>query len=164
MTVWVDADSCPRLVRNYLIRYTKKFNIPIIFAANRQIPQPSSHLLFKMIICGEAKDSADNYITSNAEAQDIVITRDILLADRLVKKSVTVLNDRGTVYSKENIGRRLSERNLSLQFSQLGLIEHKKNNYGKEEFSKFAAGFDKEIQKLLKKAASVSEKPPQSER
>ncbi|MCR5613737.1 DUF188 domain-containing protein [Treponema sp.] len=149
--IWVDADSCPRLVRTYLVDYALKLKTKIFFVANKNIPCPNSHELFSMFVTDTQSQAADDYISENATSNDIVITRDILLADRLVEKQITVLNDRGTLWTKENIKERKSERDFSMQLTMLGLGGDKKNAYSKKEFAQFANCFDREIHRLLKK-------------
>lgn len=149
--IWVDADSCPRLVRNYIITYADKLHIPVIFTANRSISTETKTELFTMVVCENTPGAADDYITAHAADSDIVITRDIPLAARLVEKHITVLNDRGTAYTSENIRERLSERDFNLQLAQIGVVTGGINSYSKKQFALFANCFDKEIHQLLKK-------------
>lgn len=150
INIWVDADSCPKLVRNYLAEYSFKLNIKIIFVANKKIPCDNAHENFTMIVTQADSQAADNHILQNVSKYDIVITRDIPLADSLVEKNITVLNDRGTRWTKENIKERKSERDFSLQLSMLGLGGDKSNSYSKKEFGQFANCFDKEIHRLIR--------------
>ena len=148
--VWVDADSCPRMVREYLVSYTKKLELPVFFVANRIIPQPVPYEKFKMIVCPAESQAADDYITGHVKKSDLVVTRDIPLAARLVESGISVMNDRGTLFTTENIKERLSERNFNLQLAEIGLCGAKQNFYGKKEFSLFANCFDKKIHQLIK--------------
>ncbi|MCI1208956.1 MAG: DUF188 domain-containing protein [Treponema sp.] len=150
--ILLDADSCPKKVRDYLVIYSQKLNLPIIFAANRNIPPVISTTFFTMALCTKEKGSADDYIVEQAAGNDIVITRDIPLASRLVEKKITVMNDRGTFFSSENIKERLSERNFSLQLAQLGLGGSKKKIYSQKDFMEFANSFDKKIHELIQAA------------
>ena len=103
-----------------------------------------------MIVCPQEKDSADNYILSNAQKTDLVITKDIVFAEKLVEKDITAINDRGTIFTKENIREMISERNYSLSLAQIGLVNHYKEGYDKKKFSKFANCFDKTLHQLLR--------------
>lgn len=150
ITIWVDADSCPKLVRTYLIDYSLKLKLKINFVANKKIPCHNEHCFFSMIITNQESQAADNFILENVNKLDIVITRDILLADKLVDKNITVINDRGTLWTKENIKERKSESAFNFELSLMGLGGNKANSYDKNEFSKFANCFDKEIHRLIK--------------
>ena len=147
-SVWIDADSCPRQVREFVFRRTKKHSVPLFFVANREIPLPAGA---QMIICEPMAQAADDYIFAHCNTDDIIITRDIPFAARLQEKPVRVMNDRGTVFTKENIGERLSERNFMLNLAEIGLgNDRKKSTYGKKEFDAFVRTFDRDFsQKLM---------------
>ncbi len=147
--IWIDADSCPAPARDIVIRRCKSLEINTYFVANREIPHPNNHL-FSMVICDSSKDAADNYIVENANSNDLVITRDILLAERLLQKGCTTINDRGSLFTPDTIRERLSLRNFNLELFQNGLIGDKMNTYGKKEAGLFANCFDRELQKKLK--------------
>lgn len=147
--IWIDADSCPTLVRNHSVKMAKRLGIPITFVANKEIS--CSFPDFEMIICADEKDAADNYILEHANQNDLVITRDIVFADKLVSKRITVINDRGTLFTEMNIKGLLSERNYSFALAEIGLVKHYGEGYDKKKFALFANCFDKTIHQLLKK-------------
>ena len=123
-TLWVDADSCPVSVRNMIIRFAQRLKLHAVFAANRLIPVPC--------------------------CDDIVVTRDILLAERLLKKGVTVLNDRGVLYSTDSIRERLSLRNFNLHLYESGCAGERTDSFGKKELNAFANSLDRELHKKLR--------------
>ena len=145
----MDADSCPLLVRKYLISYTKKLNVELIFVANKNIPSDGAGKNFSMQICPEESGAADKWILENCAEYDVIVTRDIPLAAALIGKCFCVMNDRGTVFCAENIGRRLKERELGMQMSELGIGTKRRSAYSKKEFAEFAKTFDREIHKLV---------------
>jgi uncharacterized protein YaiI (UPF0178 family) len=148
--IWVDADSCPRAVRDIIIRCALRLSINTCFVANREIPLPQN-TLFKMILCGTESDAADNYIVDNAGNNDLVITRDIPLAARLVEKNIRVINDRGTVYTEINISERLSVRNFMMEMYSNGIMPEKTSRMGKKEVHDFANSLDRELQQLIRR-------------
>jgi uncharacterized protein YaiI (UPF0178 family) len=79
---------------------------------------------------------------------DIVVTRDIPLAERLVEKNVTVMDDRGRVYSRENIRERLSLRNFVVGLARNGLDPERSGVYGKKELKAMADSLDRLLAKL----------------
>lgn len=143
MHIWIDADSCPALVRNHCAKMAEKLNFQITFVANKSVSCDYKNI--EMIVCKQEKDAADNYIFENAEKYDLVITKDIVFADRLIQKEIKVINDRGTVFTKENIKELLSERNFDFELAQIGLVKHYNEGYDKKKFSAFANCFDKII-------------------
>lgn len=144
--VWIDADSFPTLLKNFILEYAEKNYLEIIFVANKPIKSDKQN--FKMILAENTKDSADNIIFENITEKDIAITRDILLAERLVQKNIKTINDRGTYFSKENIKRKVEERNYDFNLAQLGFSGSKEKNYGMKELKKFRECFEKTLKKI----------------
>ena len=144
--VWIDADSFPTLLKNFILEYAEKNYLEIIFVANKPIKSEKQN--FKMILAENTKDSADNIIFENITEKDIAITRDILLAERLVQKNIKTINDRGTYFSKENIKNKVEERNYDFNLAQLGFSGSKEKNYGMKELKKFRECFEKTLKKI----------------
>ena len=155
LTIWVDADSCPSLVRNHTVKMGNKLGLNVRWVANKKLPEPDveySENCFKMIICEAGKDAADNYIFERCGGCDLVITRDIVFADRLVEKGICCINDRGTEFTREMVKERLSERDFDLQLAEIGLVKHHHEGYDKKKFAGFANSFDKVIHRLLRQS------------
>ncbi len=150
MKLWVDADSCPRPVRDLVLKTGKRRTLPVHFVANRSIPGLSDHP-FSMTVADATPDAADDYIVEHSASVDLVITRDIPLAKRLVDKGIAVINDRGNVYTERNIGERLATRNLMLELYNNGIYPERTGTFGKKELQDFANALDREITRLLKK-------------
>ncbi len=148
-SIWVDADSCPTPVRDIIIRFCKRLNLELIYVANHTIPMPKSDL-FKMIVCDATPDAADNYVVENARKNDIVVTRDIPMASRLLEKEITTINDRGLLFTTENIKEKLSLRNFNKELYENGIISEKMSTFSKKDVNNFANCFDREIQKKLR--------------
>lgn len=146
--IWVDADSCPTAIRDFVVKYAHNFSIKVVFVANKKINACFND--FEMIICNNEKDAADNYILEHATVQDLVITKDIIFASKLVEKSIAVINDRGTVFTKNNINEKLSDRDFDFQLAQIGFGGKKGSFYSKKEFLKFKECFNKQMQNLFK--------------
>jgi len=154
MIIWIDADSCPRPVRELVCRSGLRLKLKVHFVANHPIPFPPNPL-FSMLLADASPDAADDYIVEHALPNDLVITRDIPLAKRLVDNTITVLNDRGTVYTEKNINERLSMRNLMLDLYNNGIFPEKTGQFGKKELQDFANALDREIHKLIKQSETA---------
>ena len=150
MKILVDADSCPQKAREIIIRSAKRLHIQAVFAANRPIPGIGGPGAV-MEICDATEGSADKRITELAASGDIVISRDIPLAQQLVEAGVVVINDRGREYNRENIGEMLSLRNFITGLADNGMEIERTTRYGKREIQKFAATLDRILTKSLSK-------------
>lgn len=150
MRVFVDADNCAKDSRKIILKACTRQNIQVFLVANRNIPIANENVKFTMVVCNDEKDSADNYIVENTTASDIAITRDILLAERLVNKKVFSLNDKGKIFTADNIGDFLEQRKLSLQMKSLGITN---GTLGKgntqAETSEFSKRFNEALSKLI---------------
>jgi uncharacterized protein YaiI (UPF0178 family) len=147
MKIFVDADSCPKPVRDLVQRTAKRTGAGVIFAANRPIPGAETG---EMRVCPPGSDSADDLIVERAGPGDIVITRDIPLAARLVRTGTAVLDDRGRIYTAENIGERLSLRNFTVGLAENGMDFDREASYGKKELKAFADSFDRLVTRLFR--------------
>jgi uncharacterized protein YaiI (UPF0178 family) len=145
MNIFVDADSCPKPVRDLVQRVAKRAGAGAVFAANRPIPDTENA---EMCVCPPESGAADDLIAGRAGPGDIVVTRDIPLAARLVKTGAAVLDDRGRIYTAENIGERLSVRNFTIDLAENGMDFNREANYGKKELKAFADALDRLITRL----------------
>jgi len=91
MTIWADADSLPREARELIARRCKPGGPAAVFVANRPVPLPPGPSLTALVV-GTADGAADGYIMDNARRGDLVVTRDIPLAARLVDAGLPVMN------------------------------------------------------------------------
>jgi uncharacterized protein YaiI (UPF0178 family) len=144
--IFVDADSCPRQARELVLRAADRTGIPAVFAANRPIPGISGNAV--MEICPPGAGSADDRIAALARPGDLVITRDIPLARRLVEASILVMDDRGQVYTAENIRERLSLRDFMVGLAENGLRAERTANYGRRELKAMADSLDRILTRL----------------
>jgi uncharacterized protein YaiI (UPF0178 family) len=149
MKILVDADSCPRPTREAVLRASLRTGLKVIFAANRLIPGISGNTAV-MELCPPGEGSADNRIVELAHPGDLALTRDIPLAARLVEASVMVIDDRGEVYTRENIRERLSIRDFMVGLAENGLAAARPAVYGRRELKAFADSFDRLLARLIR--------------
>lgn len=146
MTIWVDSDSCPRQIRVIILRASKRVEINTVFVANRNIPDVAGKWS-SMELVSSGEGEADKYIHENAEEGDIAITRDIPLAADLVKGGLLVLDDRGSVFTTDNIGERLSMRNVMTELRSYGVMSKSSGSMNNRDVQQFANAFDKELRR-----------------
>ena len=111
MTIWVDADACPRVIKEILYRAADRVGLPLILVANQPLQVPGSRNIRSIQVAG-GFDVADNYIVQHARAGDLVVTADIPLAAELIEKDCLALNPRGELYTEDNIRQRLNMRDF----------------------------------------------------
>ena len=109
--IWVDADACPRVIKDMLYRVAERTCIEVVLVANQALSTPGSRHIRSVQVAG-GFDEADQYIVEQASAGDLVITADIPMAAELVENDVRVLNPRGERYTRENVRQKLNMRDF----------------------------------------------------
>lgn len=156
MKIWVDADACPHVVKDIVIRTAVRLQIEAVFVANKTLHLPDSDLI-SLEIVKAGPDQADKHIALHAQNLDLVITQDIPLAHILVKCGIVVINPRGDVYTEANISERIAARDLLQSLRDTGLITGGPSQYGQKEKHAFASALDRELTRLLKRSKSQEE-------
>jgi len=111
MKIWVDADSCPVVIKEILFRAAERTQTLTTLLANHYLKVPPSKVIsFVQVSAGF--DVADDEIVKRAEPNDLVITADIPLAAEVVEKGCLALNPRGELYTEANIRQRLNMRDF----------------------------------------------------
>lgn len=111
MTIWVDADACPVVIRDILFRAAERTVTPLVLVANSHIKTPPSKVISALQV-PKGFDVADNEIARRVQAGDLVITGDIPLAADAIDKGALALSARGELHTKENIRGRLNIRDF----------------------------------------------------
>ncbi len=109
--VWVDADACPKVIKEIIFRAAERVGVSVTLVANQFIQVPRSRFI-RSVQVPAGFDVADNYIVQQAKADDLVVTADIPLAAEVVAKGCLALNPRGDLYTEENIRQRLNMRDF----------------------------------------------------
>lgn len=142
--IWIDADACPKAVKEIIFKTSRRLNIPIILVANSYQTIPESDLI-KLIIVNNGFDAADEHIIDQVEIYDIVITADIPLAAKVLKKKAIALNPRGEIYHENNISSILSMRDFLKEFRDAGTITGGPPAFGPKDLKRFADSLNKLI-------------------
>jgi len=111
MHIWVDADACPRVIKEILFRAATRTRIPLTLVANQTLHVPPSPFI-RSVQVPDGIDVADNEIVKRLSAGDLVITSDLPLAAEVIEKSGHVLSHRGEWFSAANIRPLLNMRDF----------------------------------------------------
>ncbi len=111
MTIWVDADACPAVIKEILFRAAGRVGVELVLVANRPMRLPR-YPVVRLVIVGAGFDVADHEIVRQLQAGDLVITSDIPLAWEVIEGGGHVLSPRGEVFTPENIKARLNIRDF----------------------------------------------------
>lgn len=149
MKLWIDADACPRVIKEIVFRASERLGLPVVLVANTSLAKHHSRLV-ESVVVADGFDVADNHIAEHATAEDLVITADIPLAARIVAKGCVALDPRGELYSEENVGERLSMRDLMMELRSEGLVKGGPGQFSLTDRQRFASSLDRVLTRMLR--------------
>jgi uncharacterized protein YaiI (UPF0178 family) len=150
-TVYVDADACP--VKNEVYRVAERFRVPVILVANSPMRTPQEPWIQLVLVDGKA-DAADHWIVERAVPGDVIITNDILLAERLVKdRKAHPISPAGKLFTRDNIGEAVAGRELMQRLRAWGGEEGGPPPFTKGDRSRFLQVLHATLEKLQRERA-----------
>lgn len=151
MTLFIDADAFPNLLKPIVHKAIERLSIQTFVISNKAISIGKNSDLVKYVIVEQGADRADDTIVQMVEKGDLVITADIPLADRVISKSAHALDHRGELYTQENIKQYLAMRNLMDEIRSSGEITKGPAPFQNKDAQKFANAFDRFLTKNIQK-------------
>lgn len=149
MKIWVDADACPKVIRETIVRAAERTGVECTFVANHVVPIPQRSNIRSLQV-PSGFDVADNEIVKRVEVGDLVITSDIPLADEVITKGGLALNSRGELYTKETIKARLNIRDFMDTMRSSGIQTVGPSALSQTERREFANHLDRILAKANK--------------
>jgi hypothetical protein len=147
ITIYVDADSCPVKQEVYRVAARYRLNVTLVSNSRMKIPDNVSA---RLVMVDGGLDAADDWITEHATDRDIVVTADIPLASRCLKKEAKVMGPKGVSFTEESIGDALATRELMNHLRDMGEIGGGPAPFEKRDRSRFLHKLDEVIQALLR--------------
>lgn len=120
MQIWVDADACPKVIRDILCRAAERTQVRLTLVANRPLHTPPSALI-RALVVPAGLDEADALIARKVAPGDLVVTADIPLAAAVIDKGAGALTPRGELYDRDTVRRRLVMRDLMDELRGAGI-------------------------------------------
>ena len=149
LRILVDADACP--VKEEIYKVARRHRVPVAIVANAFIrvpPEPG----FERVLVGSGFDAADDWIAAAASPATVVVTGDILLADRAVKAGATVLSHNGRKFDAGSIGHAVAQRALMADLRAMEVVSGGPAPFAKADRSRFLSALDEAIVRLRRSA------------
>ncbi len=153
MNIWVDADACPRVIKEILFRAAGRLEVRLTLVANKPLKTPPSPYIHTMQV-SHGFDVADDEIIRLIETGDLVVTADIPLAAAVIERGGHALNPRGELYTEDTIHERLSMRNLMDELRSGGEIIGGPSSFSQRDRQAFANSLDRFLTKQGTRQAS----------
>ena len=146
LRILVDADAVP--VKQEVFRVALRYEIKVVMVANSPINIQQEDWLETVVVSGRF-DAADDWIVEHVQKNDIVVTGDIPLAARCLKKAARVLDYRGRILTENSIGNLLATRDLMARLRDIGVNTGGPKVFEKKDRSRFLQSLDTIIQSIL---------------
>jgi len=147
LRILVDADACP--VKEEAYRVAFRHAVPVQVVSNMRMRVPD-HPLVERILVSDAFDAADDWIALQADAKTVVITGDILLADRCLKAGATVIGHNGKPFTIGSIGPAIATRAIMADLRAGGDAIGGPSPFAKADRSRFLQALDEALVRLAK--------------
>lgn len=141
MAIWVDADACPKPVKEILFRAAMRTRTELILVANQMLAIPRSPFIRSLQV-PKGFDVADNEIVQRVQAGDLVVTADIPLASEAIAKGAKVITPRGESYDAGSIAAALTLRNFMDTLRSSGVETGGPAAFGASDQREFARALD----------------------
>ena len=143
--ILIDADGCP--VKQEVYRVARRYGLKVKVVANSQMHIPGEDWL-ELVVVSDRFNAADDWIVENITKNDIVISGDIPLASRCLKKGARVLGPKGHVFTEDSIGDALATRDLMSHLRDIGIMTGGPAPFKKRDRSRFLQSLDGIIQAI----------------
>ncbi|WP_245977841.1 YaiI/YqxD family protein [Kushneria sinocarnis] len=146
-TLWIDADACPRSIRDIIVRGATRQALTACFVANHALPLPRSPYIRQLSVPGGA-DAADQQIIERLAPGDLVITSDLPLAQEAIAGGARVMTSRGETLDADNIRARLNMRDFMETLRASGEHTGGPAALTSRDIREFANAFDRTLTQL----------------
>ena len=143
--ILVDADACP--VKDEVYKVAWRRGVPVKVVSNMALRVPG-HELIERVVVSHAFDAADDWIAGQADAKTVVITGDILLADRCLKKGATVIGPNGKPFTSASIGGAIATRAIMADLRSGGGVTGGPAPFARADRSRFLQALDEALVRL----------------
>ncbi|WP_028657620.1 MULTISPECIES: YaiI/YqxD family protein [unclassified Novosphingobium] len=149
MQILIDADACP--VKEETYKVALRYKVPVVVVSNSPIRVPHDALISRKVV-SDAFDAADDWIVENTLADTLVVTADILLADRCLKLGATVIAPTGKPFTSASIGSAIAMRAIMSDLRAGGEQLGGPAPFSKADRSRFLSALDEALTKLQQRS------------
>jgi uncharacterized protein YaiI (UPF0178 family) len=144
-TLYVDADACP--VKDEAYRVAARYGVPVNVVSNSWIRVPKDPQI-SLVVVAQGPDAADDWIAERAAASDVVVTADIPLADRALKRGAQAIHPDGRAFTPDNIGTALAARSIGEHLRSMGETTRGPRPFTPADRSRFLQALDAAMRRV----------------
>ena len=145
LQILIDADACP--VKDEVYRVAFRREIPVRVVSNSYLRVPD-HPLVERVVVSDKFDAADDWIVEHVDPRTVVVTGDILLADRCLKAGASVIGHNGKPFTAASIGGAIATRAIMADLRAGGDVVGGPAPFAKADRSRFLQALDETLVRL----------------
>ena len=145
--ILVDADACPVKDEVYRVAFRRGVAVKVVSNMRMRVPD---HSLIERVVVSDKFDAADDWIAETASPRDVVITADIMLADRCLKAGAAVIGNSGKPFTAASIGGAIATRAIMADLRAGGDIVGGPAPFAKADRSRFLQALDEALARLAR--------------
>jgi uncharacterized protein YaiI (UPF0178 family) len=145
--ILVDAYACPVKEEVYRVAYRREVPVKVVSNSHMRVPD---HPLIERIVVSDKFDAADDWIADQADGRTVVVTGDILLADRCLKKGATVIGHNGKPFTSASIGGAIATRAIMADLRSGAGVTGGPAPFAKADRSRFLQALDEALVRLAR--------------
>src|SRR3954471_22019236 len=145
--ILVDADACPVKEEVYRVAYRREVPVKVVSNSHMRVPD---HPLIERVVVSDKFDAADDWIVAAADARTVVVTGDILLADRCLKKGATVIGHNGKPFTAASIGGAIATRAIMADLRSGAGVTGGPAPFAKADRSRFLQALDEALVRVAR--------------
>lgn len=151
--IYVDADACP--VKEEVVRVADRHAVSTYMVSDGGIrPHPSP--LVEIVVVAPGMDAADDWIAEHAGPGDVVVTNDILLADRCLKAGARAVRPNGDEFTPASIGMDVARRDLMAGLRDAGMMTGGPRSFSKADRSRFLSQFENMVRAAMRESEKIA--------
>ncbi len=143
--IYIDGDACP--VKEEIFKIAKRHGLQVYLVSNSRLNLTVDQHVHKIQVSTDF-DAVDNWIYEHIQKDDIVVTVDILLADRCLKQGARAISPTGKIFNDSNIGAAKAMRELRAFLRETGMAESYNSTFSKQKRSNFLQALEEMIQSI----------------
>jgi uncharacterized protein YaiI (UPF0178 family) len=145
--ILVDADACPVKEEVYKVAFRRDVPVKVVSNSHMRVP---AHPLIERVVVSDKFDAADDWIVEAADERAVVVTGDILLADRCLKKGATVIGPNGKPFTSASIGGAIATRAIMADLRSGAGVTGGPAPFAKADRSRFLQALDEALVRLAR--------------
>ncbi len=142
MKIWIDGDNISSRALTAALKSAEQAGVVVEIVADRHLHGLTGEW-FHFTVVGHGSGRTDTFIEKNSQPQDLVLTRDLILAKQLTVRGIRVMNDRGRVWTEKSLTKRIEDAIIMRAMKEGGMVSRQKSAYSHKDVQQFSQALNR---------------------